>query len=109
MSSRQRWIDGCAAKNGTASSTLIASTSPMDLLRQRTASVSALKRWPPQTSQATFTSGRNDISIFFTPCPSQFSQRPPLVLNEKRLADQPRIFASAVSAKLLRIASQKPT
>jgi hypothetical protein len=64
----------------------MASTSPMFLPRIRTASVSALKRAPLQTSQETFTSGRKLISMVFTPWPSQPSQRPPAVLNEKRLA-----------------------
>ena len=77
--------------------------------RQRTARVSGLKRRPPQASQDTFTSGRNDISILFKPCPSQLSQRPPLVLNEKRLALQPLTRASLVSANRRRIRSQKPT
>jgi hypothetical protein len=53
LQQRSAWcMRGCAAKNGTASSTLIASTSPMLRSRQVTASVSALKRRPPQTSQA---------------------------------------------------------
>ncbi len=51
-----------------------------------TASVSASKRRPPHTSQSTFTSGRKLISIVCTPWPSQASQRPPAVLNEKRPA-----------------------
>jgi hypothetical protein len=71
--------------------------------------VSALKRAPPQASQATLTSGRKDISIFCMPWPSQTLQRPPAVLNEKRLALQPRMRASVVSANSRRIASQKPT
>ncbi len=52
--------------------------------RYSIASVSVLKRRPPQVSQSTFTSGRKLISIVRTPCPSQASQRPPAVLNEKR-------------------------
>ena len=79
-------MDGCAEKNSTASSTLIRSTSPMLLSLKRTASVSGLKRAPRHASQVTFTSGRNDISIRFSPCPSHASQRPPAVLNEKREA-----------------------
>ncbi len=77
--------------------------------RRRTESVSGLKRAPPQPSQMTRTSGRKDISIFFMPWPSHASQRPPLVLNEKRLAVQPRTRDSVVSANSLRIESQKPT
>ena len=49
------------------------------------------------------------MAIFFIPWPSHSSQRPPLVLNEKRLALQPRMRASVVSAKSLRMLSQKPT
>jgi hypothetical protein len=49
---------GMAAKNSTASSTSICSTSPMLLPRQVAASVSGLKRAPLQVSQGTFTSGR---------------------------------------------------
>ncbi len=54
--------------------------------RQVTDSVSELKRWPLQTSQSTFTSGRKLISMVLTPWPSQPSQRPPEVLKLKRLA-----------------------
>ena len=54
--------------------------------RQRTASVSELKRAPAHTSHSTFTSGRKLISMVFTPWPSQAAQRPPAVLKEKRLA-----------------------
>src|SRR3954471_11847182 len=102
-------MDGCAAKNSTASSTLIASPSPTLLPRRRTVSVSGLKRAPPQASQGTFTARRHHISIFFCPWPSHASQRPPEVLNEKRLALQPRMRASLVSAKRRRMLSQKPT
>src|SRR3954471_5354663 len=106
---RQRWIDGCAAKNSSASSTFIASTSPTLLPRSLTVSVSALKRAPLHASQVTRTSGRKDIAIFFSPWPSHSSHRPPLVLNEKRLAVQPRMRASVVSAKSFLTWSQKPT
>ena len=58
----------------------------MDLPRSFTASVSGLKRAPRHSSHSTFTSGRKLISTFFTPWPSHSSQRPPAVLNEKRLA-----------------------
>jgi hypothetical protein len=68
-----------------------------------------LKRAPPQASQLTLTSGRKDISIFLMPWPSHASQRPPAVLNEKRLALQPRMRASLVSANRRRMLSQKPT
>src|SRR3970040_3065486 len=87
----------------------MASTSPAVLPRSFTCSVSALKRAPPQDSQVTRTSGRKDISIFLMPCPAQDSQRPPAVLKEKRLAVQPRMRASAVSANRRRMLSQKPT
>jgi len=70
-----------AEKNSTASSTLICSTSPMDLPFQGTASVSRLKRWPPQASHITFTSGRKLISILRMPWPSHSAQRPPAVLK----------------------------
>lgn len=72
------------AKNSTASSTSMFSTSPMLLPRQVTASVSGLKRWPWQTSHGSFTSGRKLISMVRMPCPSQAGQRPSPVLNEKR-------------------------
>ncbi len=78
---------GIAAKKSTASSTSIFSTSPMLRPRQLTASVSALKRWPWQVAQGTFTSGRKLIAIVRRPWPSQSGQRPPPappVLNEKR-------------------------
>ena len=77
-------IDGIEAKKPTASSTSICSTSPMLLPRQVTASVSGLKRWPPQVSQGTFTSGRKDISMVRMPWPSQAGQRPSPVLKLKR-------------------------
>ena len=54
--------------------------------RHDTASVSELKRRPPQTSHSTLTSGRKLISMVCMPCPAHASQRPPAVLNEKRLA-----------------------
>ncbi len=79
-------MDGIEAKNSTASSTSICSTSPMLLPRQLTASVSALKRWPWQLSQGTFTSGRKLISMVRRPWPSQVRQRPSPVLKEKRAA-----------------------
>jgi hypothetical protein len=49
------------------------------------ASVLSSKRAPRQVSQGTMTSGRNDISATEDPLPSQVSQRPPAVLNEKRV------------------------
>ena len=63
----------------------ISSRSPIDLPRQRIDSVSVLKRRPRQESHSTFTSGRKFISMVCMPWPSQASQRPPAVLNEKRL------------------------
>ncbi len=80
--------------------------------RQLTASVSALKRWPRQTSHGSLTSGRKLIAIVRTPWPSQAWQRPacaPPVLKLKRPGPQPRALASSVSAYSRRIASQKPT
>ena len=77
---------GMLAKNSTASSTSMASTSPMLLPRHVTARVSGLKRAPWQVSQGTFTSGRKLISMVRTPWPSHEGQRPSPVLNEKRLA-----------------------
>ncbi len=74
-----------------------------------TDSVSGLKRAPPQASQGVFTSGRKLISTVVWPAPSHTGQRPAPVLKEKREAFQPRVRASKVSAKSLRIASQKPT
>jgi hypothetical protein len=74
------------AKKSTASSTSMRSTSPMLLPRQVTASVSALKRWPWQVSQGTFTSGRKLISMVRRPWPSQAGQRPSPVLKLKRAA-----------------------
>ena len=99
---------GWAAKNSTASSTLIARVSPMLRSLNRMDRVSWLKRRPPQTSHSTCTSGRKLISMRCIPCPSQASQRPPAVLNENRPAVKPRMRASAVSAYRRRIASQKP-
>ena len=75
---------GMEAKNSTASSTSICSTSPMLLPRQVTASVSGLKRAPWQASQGTFTSGRKLIAMVRTPWPSHSGQRPSPVLKEKR-------------------------
>ena len=77
-------MGGIEAKNPTASSTSIRSTSPMLGPRQLTASVSALKRWPWQVSQGTLTSGRKLIAIVRTPWPSQSGQRPAPVLKLKR-------------------------
>ncbi len=77
---------GMLAKNSTASSTSICSTSPMLLPRQVTASVSGLKRAPWQASQGTFTSGRKLMAMVRMPWPSQTGQRPSPVLKEKRPA-----------------------
>ena len=99
----------CAAKNSTASSTLIASTSPMFFSFHFTSSVSGVNRFPRHDSHVTDTSGRKLISIFFKPCPSHSSQRPPATLNENRLAVYPRIFASGVLANNWRMSSQNPT
>ena len=79
-------MEGMAAKNSTASSTSMASTSPMLLPRQLTPRVSGLKRWPWHWSHSTFTSGRKLISMVFMPCPSQPGQRPSPVLKLKRPA-----------------------
>ena len=72
------------------------------------AKVSGLKRRPPQTSHSTWTSGRKLISMRCIPWPSQASQRPPAVLKEKRLAVNPRMRASVISAYSRRMESQKP-
>jgi hypothetical protein len=74
-------------KKSTASSTLIASTSPMCLPRQVHGQRLGVEARPRQVSQGTFTSGRKLISIFCTPWPSQAGQRPPAVLKEKREAE----------------------
>ncbi len=70
----------------------------MFLPLNRMLKVSGLNRLPPQTSHSTCTSGKKLISMRCIPCPSQASQRPPAVLNEKRLAVKPRMRASVVSA-----------
>ena len=75
---------GMEAKNSTASSTSMRSTSPMLLPRQVTASVSGLKRAPWQASHGTFTSGRKLMAMVRTPWPSHRGQRPSPVLKEKR-------------------------
>ena len=77
-------IRGTSAKKSAPSSAVIASTSATDLPLNMIASVSALNRLPPQTSQSTCTFGRKFISTLSRPCPWHFSQRPPLTLNEKR-------------------------
>ena len=43
-----------------------------------------------------------------TPNPRQASQRPPLALNENRLALNPRVLASRVMAKTRRISANRP-
>ena len=73
-------------KNSRASSTVMCSTSAMDLPLRRTWLVSGSKRPPPQVSQRMRTSGRKFISMVRTPWPSQAGQRPPAVLKEKREA-----------------------
>ena len=80
----------------------------MLLPRQLTASVSGLKRWPWQTSHGTFTSGRKLISMVRTPWPSQAGQRPSPVLKREARRRIAARLASSVSAKSLRIVSQKP-
>ena len=77
-------ILGRGAKNSTASSTVISSTSAMFLPLYRTSRVSRLYRLPLHTSQGTKMSGRKCISIFSTPSPEQASHRPPRTLKENR-------------------------
>ena len=46
--------------------------------------------------------------MVMVPSPEQFSQRPPLTLNEKRPCWYPRTLASVVSAKSARTLSNTP-
>ena len=48
------------------------------------------------------------ISSFTRPAPAQVSQRPPLVLNEKKPAEKPRMRDSGSSAKTCRMMSNAP-
>ena len=73
-----------------------------------TSSVSRLQRFPPQTSQGTYTSGRKCISILMIPSPEQASQRPPFTLKLNLPLLQPFAFASAVEANRSRIRSNTP-
>src|SRR5690606_13816647 len=50
----------------------------------------------------------NSSSTLMYPSPSQVSQRPPLTLNENRLALYRRFLASSVDAKTLRMPSNSP-
>src|SRR6185295_12456831 len=73
-----------------------------------TVRVSLSNRLPLQTSQVTYTVGKKCISTAISPLPSQASQRPPLTLNEKRLAFQPRRRASSVVANRSRMWVKAP-
>ena len=73
-----------------------------------TSKVSLLYRFPWQTSQGTYTSGRKCISIFKIPSPAQASQRPPFTLKLNRPFLYPLALASDVAAKRSRIMSKTP-
>ena len=97
------------SKKGSASDTLISSTSAIFLPLNLIAKVSLLYLLPPQTSHGTYTSGRKCISIFLTPSPQQASQRPPLTLKENLPLSYPCIFASLVFVNTSLISSNTPT
>src|SRR5579872_1264603 len=69
---------------------------------------SLLYRFPLQTSQVTYTSGRNCISIFITPSPLQCSHRPPFTLKLNLPGPYPLIFASGTFAQIFRISVKTP-
>src|SRR5690606_24829082 len=69
-------------KNSTASSTVISSTSEIDLPLYFISRVTRLYRLPSHTSHFTYTFGRKFISILFRPAPSHASHLPPFTLME---------------------------
>src|SRR4030095_14616381 len=101
-------MKGTALKNSTASSTVISSTSLIDLPLYLISSVSRLYLLPLHFSQGTYTSGKKFISITRIPPPSHTSQRPLFTLNENRPALYPRIFASGIDANNVRMSVKKP-
>ena len=90
-------------KKPYASLTGISSTSLMFFPLYFTARVSGLYLFPPHCGHVTFTDGRKFISITLIPAPLHSSHRPPLTLNENRPDLKPRILASGVSSKSLRM------
>ena len=73
--------------------------------RTRTSSTSGLKRAPPQISHGTSRSARKYISTCTQPAPSQWSQRPPAVLNENAPSFNPRAMAAGWRANTSRSAA----
>src|ERR687885_1504276 len=85
-------------KNSNASSTVISSTSEIVFPLYFTVSVSELYLLPLHSSHVTYTSGKNCISIFFTPPPSHVSHLPSETLNENLPALYPISFERGVFA-----------
>src|SRR5574339_297463 len=73
---------GIFLKNSIASSTVKFKISYIVFSLYFTNSVSELYLFPTHSSHLTYTSGKNCISIFFTPHPSHASHLPPLTLKE---------------------------
>ena len=69
---------------------VMASTSAMDRPLYCISRLSLLYRFPPHSSQVTYTSGRKCISILNRPSPLHASQRPPLTLKLNRPGPYPR-------------------
>src|SRR5215203_1694850 len=94
---------GMLWKNDSASSTVIDSTSEIDFPLNLANNVSELYLSPLHSSHFTKTSGRNCISIFFTPAPSQASHLPPGTLKENLPGLYPISLARGVLANNSRI------
>src|SRR4030095_2480788 len=101
-------MKGTALKNSTASSTVISSTSLIDLPLYLISSVSLLYLFPLHFSQCTYTSGKKFISITRIPPPSHTSHLPLFTLKEKRPALYPLILASGIEANNVLISVKKP-
>src|SRR6056297_1852272 len=87
-------ILGISPKNAAASFTVILRTSAILLPLYLISRVSLLYLLPSQTSQVTYTSGRNNIETLTEPAPLHASHLPPLTLKLKRPGEYPLIFAS---------------
>src|ERR1700704_2976725 len=103
-----RLIAGMLIKNSKASSTVMDKMSEMFLPLYRTDSVSELYLFPLHSSQTTYTSDKNCISIFLTPSPSHAKHLPSGTLNENWPGVYPLSFDISVFEYSSRIGVNAP-
>src|SRR6185369_4061365 len=95
-------------KNSTASSTVMFSTSDIDLPLNRISSVSRLYLLPLHLSHSTYTSGRKFISMVRIPPPWHSSHLRLFTLKENLPGVYPLILASGTCANSCLTSLKKP-